>query len=180
MCGLRWKQREIRSTRELALTDNGRAWLTADWKSGEGGSCKGYRWPMLRAAQLWYEVYSSCGGGGLWSDVLYRRHPLNFQYPVHAEPLVFLTSLWCPLTVSLCLGWPWSCRTAPPRPCATCARAGPVPALFHLQHEGTLHRLGSSRCWTQPRLINAGTQKYVHRLTHPPVTNTSVNGRLGQ
>jgi hypothetical protein len=38
-------------------------------------------------------VYSSCGGGGLRRDVLYRRHPLNFQYPVRAKLLVFLTSL---------------------------------------------------------------------------------------
>jgi hypothetical protein len=28
------------------------------------------------------------------SPVLHRRRPLNFQYPVRAEPLVFLTSLW--------------------------------------------------------------------------------------
>jgi hypothetical protein len=55
------------------------------WKSGGG--------PIIRAVQLWYEVYSSCGRGGLRSDVLYRRHPLNFQYPVRAKPLVFLTSL---------------------------------------------------------------------------------------
>jgi hypothetical protein len=48
----------------------------------------------LRAAQLWYEVYSSCGGGGLRCNVLHRRRPLNFQLPVRAAPLVFLTSLW--------------------------------------------------------------------------------------
>jgi hypothetical protein len=39
-------------------------------------------------------VYSSCGGGGLRCNVLYRWRPLNFQYPVNAEPLVFLSSLW--------------------------------------------------------------------------------------
>jgi hypothetical protein len=44
--------------------------------------------------QLWYEMYSSCGGGGLRCNVLYRRHPLKFQYPVCAEPLVFLTFVW--------------------------------------------------------------------------------------
>ncbi len=53
-----------------------------------------YRRPILRAAQLWYEVYSSCGGEGLRCNVLHRRRPLNFQYLVGAEPLVFLTSLW--------------------------------------------------------------------------------------
>ncbi len=53
-----------------------------------------YRRPILRAAQLSYEVYCSCAGEGLRCNVLYRRHPLNFQYPVRAEPLVFLTSLW--------------------------------------------------------------------------------------
>ncbi len=33
-------------------------------------------------------------GTGLWCNVLYQRHPLNFQYPVRAKPLVFLSSLW--------------------------------------------------------------------------------------
>ncbi len=53
-----------------------------------------YRRLIIRAVQLWYEVYSSCGGEGIWCIVLYRRHSLNFQYPVRAEPLVILTSLW--------------------------------------------------------------------------------------
>ncbi len=60
-----------------------------------------YRRPILRAVQLRYEVYSSCGRGGLRSDVLYRRHPLNFHYRVRAEPLVFLTSLWVNLSTVL-------------------------------------------------------------------------------
>jgi hypothetical protein len=49
---------------------------------------------MLRAAQLWHEVYSSCGGGGLRCNVLYRWHSLNFQYPHRVKPLEILTSLW--------------------------------------------------------------------------------------
>ncbi len=49
---------------------------------------------MLRAAQLWHEVYSSCGGGGLRCNVLYRWHSLNFQYPYRVKLLEILTSLW--------------------------------------------------------------------------------------
>ncbi len=60
-----------------------------------------YRRPILRAAQLWYEVYCSCGGEGLRCNVLHRRRSLNFQYPVRAEPLVFLTSLWGELLKTL-------------------------------------------------------------------------------
>ncbi len=44
-----------------------------------------YRQPLLRAAQMWYEFYSSCGGEGLRCNVLYRRHPLNFQYLHHVQ-----------------------------------------------------------------------------------------------
>ncbi len=82
VCGLRWKQREVRSTRELARTDIGRSWLTADWMSGVGGSCKGYRWPMLRAVpscdMRWTPVME--GEDYDVHNVLYRRRPLNFQY----------------------------------------------------------------------------------------------------
>ncbi len=38
-------------------------------------------------------MYSSCGGGGLRCNVLYRRHSLNFQYPHCVKPLEVLTSL---------------------------------------------------------------------------------------
>ncbi len=53
-----------------------------------------YRRSKLRAAQLSSEVYSSCGGEGLRCNVLYRRRPLNFQYPHRVKPLGILTSLW--------------------------------------------------------------------------------------
>ncbi len=52
-----------------------------------------YRHPLLIAVQLSSEVYSSYGGGGLQCNVLYGQRSLNFQYPVLAEPLVFLSSL---------------------------------------------------------------------------------------
>ncbi len=56
---------------------------------------------MLRAVQLWYEVYSSCGGGGLRSNVLHWRHSLNFQYPHRVKSLGIFTSLWLrPYTAS--------------------------------------------------------------------------------
>ncbi len=45
----------------------------------------------LSLSSLW--VYSSCGGGGLPCNVLYRRHSLNFQYPHRIKPLEVLTSL---------------------------------------------------------------------------------------
>jgi hypothetical protein len=38
-------------------------------------------------------VYSSCGGEGLRCNVLYRRRPMNFQYPHRVKPLGILTSL---------------------------------------------------------------------------------------
>jgi hypothetical protein len=72
---------------------------SADWKyfecpvELEAAKVMPHHLPMLRAAQLWYKVYSSCGEEGLQCNVLYRRRPLNFQYPVRAEPLVFFTSL---------------------------------------------------------------------------------------
>ncbi len=43
-----------------------------------------HRRPMSRAVQLSYDVYFSCGEGGLRCDVLYRKCPLDFQYPVHS------------------------------------------------------------------------------------------------
>ncbi len=52
-----------------------------------------YRRFMLRAVQLSPEVYSSCGGGGLRSNVLHRQRLLNFQYPCRVKPLEILTSL---------------------------------------------------------------------------------------
>ncbi len=71
-------------------------WLISVESLVEVEAAKGvpYRRPILRAAQLWYEVYCSCRGEGFRCNVLHRRRPLNFQYPVRAEPLVFLTSLW--------------------------------------------------------------------------------------
>ncbi len=58
-----------------------------------------YRRPTLRAVQLPSEVYSSCGGEGLWCNVLCRLRSLNFQYSDRVKPLEILTSLWM---------WPWS------------------------------------------------------------------------
>ncbi len=42
-------QREVRSTWKLARTDIAWAWLTVDWKSGKGGSCKGCTGPPAYA-----------------------------------------------------------------------------------------------------------------------------------
>ncbi len=43
------EQRDVRSTRELARTDIGWAWLRTDRKSGGGGSCKGCAVPLAYA-----------------------------------------------------------------------------------------------------------------------------------
>jgi hypothetical protein len=65
-------------------------WLGADWKSGGGGSCKGCAVPsaystcILRAVELWYKVYSSCGGGGLRSDVPVSDHDWGRPMEVNA------------------------------------------------------------------------------------------------
>ncbi len=101
-------QREVRKTRELARTDISWAWLTADWKSGAGGSCKGCAVPPAYAqswgcpAVLWGVLQLWRTGFMMYSNVLHRRRPLNFQYPVCAEPLVCLSSLWCTWVNVIC------------------------------------------------------------------------------
>ncbi len=70
-------------------------WLNIFWKSGEGGSCKGCAVPpaytqgcpaVIRGVLLlWKRRITN------WCTL--SRHALNFQYPIRAEPLVFLTSL---------------------------------------------------------------------------------------
>ncbi len=102
-------------------------WLDIFLKWSGGGSCKGCALPqpVLRAAQLWYEVYSSCGEEGLQCNVLYRRRPLNFQYPVRAEPLVFLSSLWAGRLLPLS-----------PHP-------NPNPAIHSTEHLWTFHEFSS-------------------------------------
>ncbi len=59
----------------------------------EAAKCEPYRRFMLRAVQLSYEVYSSCGGEGLRCNV-YSVDCIHFQYPDRVKPLEILTSLW--------------------------------------------------------------------------------------
>ncbi len=90
-------QREVRKTRELARTDIGQAWLTADWKSGGCGSCKGCARPpaydqscpavIWGVRQLWRRR--------LWCYVLYPLRSPNFQKADRANSRVYLTFSLC-------------------------------------------------------------------------------------
>ncbi len=79
-----YNQREVKSTRELAQTNIGWAWLMADCKSMKVEAARRvpYRRPMLGAAKLLFNVYTSCWGGRLRCNVPHRRRSTNFQYPV--------------------------------------------------------------------------------------------------